>query len=385
MEDLLNLEYVDEVQKEEESDGVEIARYAITSYRTDRSVDNLIKWKKQGKLFVPKFQRDYVWKYKTCVKFIESILLGLPIPDIFVYKEVVEGNEKYHLIDGFQRISTIEDFKKGIWKEGTLLERKFKITNKQSKWYGKTYETLSDEDKEYFDDYIFSLTIFDSSEKSESKKKLYMTEVFERINTGSMKLSEQEVRNAVYSGEVLDKIKIITETESFKSLTARDSSILDRKKNEEIVLRFATYYLAYLRHLDGKNNFFDGADTLFSSSKNEMLSNFLYYSNKAAIDYENILEQVKIALGLISQFDNQAFYARSRDNTKISDKVHEILAEALVICAIELKSFSKDATFLEELKEKIWGDETSKETFIIATTSLDNVVKRVNYIKERLR
>lgn len=385
MEDLLNMEYVDEIQKEEESDGLEIARYAITSYRTDRSVDNLIKWKKQGKLFVPKFQRDYVWKYKTCVKFIESILLGLPIPDIFVYKEVVEGSEKYHLIDGFQRISTIEDFKKGVWKEGTALERKFKITNKQSKWYGKTYESLSEEDKEYFNDYIFSLTIFDSSEKSESKKKLYMTEVFERINTGSMKLSEQEVRNAVYSGEVLDEIKSITETESFKCLTVKDSSILDRKKNEEIVLRFATYYLAYQRHLDDKNSFFDGADTIFSSSKNEMLSNFLYYSNKAAIDYKNILEQVKIALDLISKFDNQAFYARSRDNAKISDKVHEILAEALVISAIELKSFSKDATFLEELKEKIWGDETSKETFIVATTSLDNVVKRVNYIKERLR
>ena len=131
---------IDELITEEESDGIEISRYAITSYRTDRSVDNLIKWKEHDKLIIPTFQRDYVCKYKNCVKLIESILLGLPIPDLFVYKEIIDGNEKYNLIDGFQRISTIEAFKTGIWKKGTPDERKFIITNKQSKWYGKTYD-----------------------------------------------------------------------------------------------------------------------------------------------------------------------------------------------------------------------------------------------------
>lgn len=381
-----NLEPIEEIEiEEEENDGIEIARYAITSYRTDRSVDNLIRWKKQGKLSVPKFQRDYVWKYKTCVKFIESILLGLPIPDIFVYKEVSEGIEKYHLIDGFQRISTIEDFKSGTWKKGTLLERTFKINNRQSKWYGKTYATLSDDDRDYFDDYIFSLTIFDSSEKSELKKKLYMTEVFERINTGSMKLSDQEVRNAVYSGEVIDKIKAIAKSEDFKALTCRDVSITDRKKDEEIILRFATYYVAYSRHKSNHNTFFDGALTAFSSSKNEMLNNFLYYSNKGNINYIDIFTKMREALSLLRSFDEQAFYARSRDNTKISDRVHEIFAEALMIAAIELKFFSKDSTYLESLKEEIWSNEVDKEIFIVATTSLDNVVKRVNYIIERLK
>ncbi len=385
MDNLYDLEEVEEVQNEEENDGVEIARYAITSYRTDRSIDNLIKWKKQGKLFVPKFQRDYVWKYKTCVKFIESILLGLPIPDIFVYKEINDAGERYQLIDGFQRISTIEDFKKGVWKPGTPMERKFKITNKQSKWYGRTYETLSQADKEYFDDYIFSLTIFDSAEKKEAKKKLYMTEVFERINTGSMKLSDQEVRNAVYSGTVIDDIKVIAEGSAFQFLTSRDKSVVDRKKNEEIILRFATYYLAYKCYIDNKNNFFDGADTSFTTSKNEMLSNFLFYSNKGFINYKDILTKISEALEYIKLFDAEAFYARSRDNTKISDKIHEILAESLVIATIELKEFSKNSVFFEELKEKIWSDEKEKETFTTATTSLDNVRKRVEYIKNRLK
>lgn len=385
MDNLYDLETIEEVQEEEENDGVEIARYAITSYRTDRSVDNLIKWKKQGKLIVPKFQRDYVWKYKTCAKFIESILLGLPVPDIFVYKEIKDGCEQYQLIDGFQRISTIEDFKKGVWKAGTPQERKFKITNKQSKWYGKTYETLSQSDREYFDDYIFSLTIFDSAEKTEAKNKLYMTEVFERINTGSMKLSEQEVRNAVYSGKAIDDIKVVAESFAFQVLTSKDKTILDRKKNEEIILRFATYYLAYKRHCQNKNCFFDSADTLFTTSKNEMLSNFLYYSNKGSIDYKDILTKISEALEYIKSFDVEAFYARSRDNSKISDKIHEILAESLVIAAIELKEFSKNSAFFEELKGKVWGDEKEKEIFTTATTSLDNVRKRVEYIKSRLK
>lgn len=375
----------DLIQDEEDVDGVEIARYAITSYRTDRSVDNLIKWKTQGKLCIPNFQRDYVWKYKTCVKLIESILLGLPIPDLFVYKEVSAGGEKYHLIDGYQRISTIEDFKKGIWKEGSSMERRFKITNKQSKWYGKTYDTLSQEDKDFFDDYIFSLTIFDSPEKKESKKKLYMTEVFERINTGSMKLSEQEVRNAVYSGIAIEKIKEIAKGHSFVCLTQNDQRIADRKKDEEIILRFATYYLAYTRYKKGKNSFYDSADTLFSSSKNEMLSNFLYFSNKNNINYEEILIHVADALNYIATFDPDAFYARSRDNTNLANRVHEILAEALIISAIELKTFSKDANYFELLKKHIWEEETTRELFTTATTSLDNVEKRTDYLKSRLQ
>ena len=170
-----------------------------------------------------------------------------------IYNEIT-SQEKLKEVNK-ENLQLEEDFKKGIWKEGSSAERRFKITNKQSKWYGKTYDTLSQEDKDFFDDYIFSLTIFDSSEKKESKKKLYMTEVFERINTGSMKLSEQEVRNAVYSGITIDKIKEIAKSKSFVSLTKNDQKITDRKKDEEIVLRFATYYLAYLRHKNKKNCF----------------------------------------------------------------------------------------------------------------------------------
>ncbi len=375
---------IDEVINEEESNGMEISRYAITSYRTDRSIDNLIKWKDHGKLIIPDFQREYVWNYKNCVKFIESILLGLPIPDLFVYKEIKDGNEIYNLIDGFQRVSTIEAFKTGVWKAGTPDERKFAITNKQSKWFGQTYETLSDEDKDFFNDYIFSLTIFDSAEKSESKKKLYMTEVFERINTGSIKLSEQEVRNAVYAGEVLNRIKSITNSNSFLKLTSNDGNIKQRKKAEEIVLRFATYYLAYKNYQNGLNKFCDKADRNFTSSKNEMLSNFLYYANKNEIEYNTILDKIVQALDILHEFDPQAFYARSRDNLKISDRVHEIFAEAVVIATIENPIFKKTATELEKFKEQIWNDEDLKKLFTTSTTTLENVKNRVELVKQFL-
>lgn len=375
---------IDELITEEESDGIEISRYAITSYRTDRSVDNLIKWKEHDKLIIPTFQRDYVWKYKNCVKLIESILLGLPIPDLFVYKEIIDGNEKYNLIDGFQRISTIEAFKTGIWKKGTPDERKFIITNKQSKWYGKTYDDLSDNDKDFFNDYIFSLTIFDSVEKDEAKKKLYMTEVFERINTGSIKLSEQEVRNAVYAGDAIGKIKELAKLDSFVRLTQKDEKVKERKKDEEIILRFATYYLANKLHKSNINKFSPDFDKSFTSSKNEMLSNFLYCANKNMIDYNVIFDKVKDALNYIQTFDVNAFYARSRDNQKISNRVHEIFAEALVISFIECGEFKKTSAEFEEFKENIWDNEECKKLFTTATTSLDNVLIRTEFIKKFL-
>ena len=116
-----------------------------------------------------------------------------------------------------------------------------------------------------------------------------------------------------------------------------------------------------------------------------MLSYFLFYSNNGSIDYKYIYTKFNEALEYIKSFDIEAFYARSRDNTKISDKIHEILAESLVIAAIELKEFSKNSVFFEDLKEKIWSDEKEKEIFTTATTSLDNVEKRVEYIKNRLK
>ena len=81
--------------------------YNLTSYGIDFPVDGLINRYDRGKVYLPSFQRNYVWKKKQASKFIESLLLGLPVPGIFLYKD---KDEKLLIIDGYQRIESISRY-----------------------------------------------------------------------------------------------------------------------------------------------------------------------------------------------------------------------------------------------------------------------------------
>src|SRR4051812_15061689 len=84
----------DETKNEKEN----IGRFNIASYGADYTVDSLVKRLKAGAFFVPPFQRSYVWNQNQASRFVESLLLGLPVPGIFLYKEPTTN--KHLVIDG---------------------------------------------------------------------------------------------------------------------------------------------------------------------------------------------------------------------------------------------------------------------------------------------
>ena len=150
-----------------------------------------------------------MWENRTACKLIDSVLLGLPIPGIFVFKyKTLDGNEKFKLIDGLQRITTLEQFRNGrfISKEKRK-DQVFKILMKNSDWYLKTFNDLSLSDQENFLDYSINVTVFENTNKNGCNDMNSMYEIFERINTGSEKLTNQEIRNAIYPGKLLSEIK----------------------------------------------------------------------------------------------------------------------------------------------------------------------------------
>src|SRR5579884_3879606 len=87
--------------------------YSITSYGTDYPVDALVKRVASQDIIVPTFQRGYVWSLREASRFVESLLLGLPVPSIFLSKEV--ETQKLLVIDGQQRLRTLGYFYEGIW------------------------------------------------------------------------------------------------------------------------------------------------------------------------------------------------------------------------------------------------------------------------------
>ena len=85
--------------------------YSVNSFGADFLIDGLISRLKSEDIYRPTFQRQFVWTLPQASKFIKSILLGLPIPGIFLYRE--EETRKHLIIDGLQRLTTIASFAAG--------------------------------------------------------------------------------------------------------------------------------------------------------------------------------------------------------------------------------------------------------------------------------
>ena len=390
IENLVPDQEVDEqdvLEQEENAESIAIQRYAFNAFRIERSIRDILNWVEKGKIIVPEFQRDFVWNFNQSSRFIESILLGLPIPDFFMFRLIdnQEKSEKYILIDGLQRYTTIKQYVDGRFVQGST-NRPFKINNKASQWYLKSYEKLSDVDKDYFQDYSLKINVFDSVENSERMQKLYMTAIFERINTGSTKLSAQEVRNAIYASDIVTQIKIDASAKLFLDLLQKDKSkYLQRCKNEEFYIRLLAYYQVYSQIKNGKACFIESdQESKITSSKDLMLCNFLYYCNKKHIDYLELNKRLVEVLNIILEFSPNAFCTVKRDSDVISDRVHEVFSEALVIAMLDGASINITSDVFDAYKIALWRDQETYISFFHETTDLDHVKERVEIMKKIL-
>ena len=383
-------EKLDYEELEEDNDELEesiLQRYQINSYSVDRPIETLIKWKQNGKLIVPEFQREYVWTYNNSAKFIDSILLSLPIPNIFVFKLIQNNVEKYLLVDGMQRITTMEQFYNGKWSQNGK-EKDFIINLKSSTWYNKDYNSLEEEDKQFFLDYPISVMIFETSGPEKFNYNDSIFSVFERINTGSEKLTNQEIRNAVYQGECLKKIKKACQLGYYQNLIDRDTKILKRDKYVELFIRLLTYKRIYFNICKGVDFLVEKIpDSKIINSKRIMLNAYLNCSNKKMIDYEKEVDEIIKACEVICKKDRTLLYNINRNTRNIGKRVHEIFAEALIISVIK-NNYKIDAEIesVKEQKANIWKDRDLFYNLLSSnTTDPNSLKKRVEYIYEIIK
>lgn len=260
----LEMEPLDlEDQRTEEGDDAEVQpfRYAISSYGADYPVDGLVKRMREGSIYVPTFQRQFVWEIKDASRFVESLLLGLPVPSIFLSKEPDTG--KLLVVDGQQRLLSLRHFYDGIWAPSA---KEFRLRKVQPELEGRTYVTLRDEDRRKLDDAILHAIIFKQDEPSEDESSVY--EVFQRLNTGGKKLTPQEVRSAVHhSGRIRDFLGELNRYPSWRQIYGPED---ERMRDQELILRFlallyegANYQrplVTFLNKYMGKNRDLSTAD-----------------------------------------------------------------------------------------------------------------------------
>src|SRR5581483_9593934 len=177
-------------------------KYSITSYGADYPVDGLVKRMSARDIIIPHFQRGYVWSLKEASRFVESLLLGLPVPGIFLSKE--PDTQKLLVIDGQQRLRSLAYFYEGLWPS---TRKEFALKGVPSKFEGATYRTLSSDDRRRLDDAIIHAIIVKQDEPSDDSSSIY--HIFERLNTSGVSLTAQEIRTAIHHGELTELLKAL--------------------------------------------------------------------------------------------------------------------------------------------------------------------------------
>jgi hypothetical protein len=222
---------------EAESEEILPIQYSITSYGADYPLDGLVKRMNNNSIYVPNFQRGYVWRIREASRFIESLLLGLPVPGIFLARE--QDTQKLLVIDGQQRLRTIQYFYNGIFEP---TKKEFSLDGISPPFEKATYNSLSQEDRRRLDDSIIPATIVKQDQPSDDESSIY--HIFERLNTGGVKLQPQEIRACIYHGEFNELLRELNDNLAWRNIYG---SVDSRMKDQELILRFLALYF------DGEN------------------------------------------------------------------------------------------------------------------------------------
>lgn len=230
-----------------------IGNYTIHVSPNDFNTMTLVEQIKRGNIIIPNFQRNYVWTQKQASGLIESILIGLPIPQIFIFEDKKMGTNKYQVIDGQQRLLSIYFFvngrfpkvnrrdrgvnSKSIISNINLLDDNFidfrlklpSAHNEQSKYNKKTYDDIKDD----FDMKTIRTIIV---RQDEPKGDAAMYEIFRRLNTGGENLKPQEIRRCVYHSKFYDMLDGINDIQGWRRLIGKGIK-RDRFADIEILLR----------------------------------------------------------------------------------------------------------------------------------------------------
>ena len=197
----------------------------IEFYLTEYSVELLANKMQSGEFVVPAYQREYTWEPQRKSKFIESLIMGLPIPFLFFW-EMPDGN--LEIVDGSQRLRTIKEF----ILDGLRLDDLEELTAVS----GFCFSDLPDSRQRKIRNRSIRGIVL--NEHADDAARLDM---FERINTGSKIPNTAEVRRGALAGPFLDLVIQLARNETFDRLAPMSKTLKKERQDEELVTRFFAY------------------------------------------------------------------------------------------------------------------------------------------------
>ena len=326
-------------------------RYLISSYGADLTVDGVVGRLDRNDIVVLPLQRTLVWTLSQASRFVESLLLGLPVPGVFLFKE--PDTKRLMVVDGQQRLRTLQGF-----HHGTFDDRPFKLRGVTQELDGQTYQDLSEHDRRTFDDSIIHATIFQQDDPGEDRSSVYS--VFERLNTGGTSLSPQEIRSCIYRGRLNDLLAELARDGHWRNLFGASGK---RKKDEELILRFLALHFASDAYEPPMKEFLNG----FMERHKDV------DGDKAGKFRATFLRAAEIADEVLTP---KALRPERNLNVSVADAVLVGLAHRL-----ETDSAVRDRAGLRSAHKELLNRLRAEELYTRGTTHKDRVSKRIEYAR----
>lgn len=358
-------DHIDRIEDEENEEFSNDDLFNITSWGADPSVRELIMQYKDGDIEKPELQRKYVWKKKDASRFIESLLLGLPVPSIFLAN--MEPSGKRLIIDGYQRIRTLYDFiEDGIWHGD---ESEFKLINSDlinERWRGKSFNELPEADKRRLKNYTIHAIIFEQKHPSDDSG---LFQVFERINTSGTSLNNQEIRNCVYQGAMNSLLFSLNTNQEWRSLFG-DPNEDNRMIDLEFILRFFAMNTPDVYNSDAQK-----------VSLKQLLNKYMQSNRTLSEDEkESKTNTFRDTISFIySAYGEEAFFNLQKDLSKIRRKFHPAVYDSIMIAtAIALsRGFHRNTIDLRSRRMALLLDGDYRNSIMQATMQISNIRTRI--------
>lgn len=331
--------------------------YYVNKYLNGEETDD-------NELYVPEYQREFIWDDKRQSRFIESLFLGLPVPLVFVAE--IEEDGRLEIVDGSQRIRTLAAY---LNDELTL-----RGLDKLSELNQTVFSQLQSSRQRKFKNISMRMIVLSTKATEDIRN-----EMFDRINTSSVPLLPMEVRRGIYRGKFTDFITELSQSPLMKKLCPLTTNFRDRREEEELILRFFAFKdaLPYNFKLYEKN--IDGGVARF-------LDNYLRYKNDNIDEDELDLkrEQFSQMLKFVdTTFPNQGF-AKKKGAKGVSKPYFEAIAIGSFLALQENPNL-----YVQDISWATIDKENINRFFKILsgrynTHTPQKIKERVEYVKDNL-
>ncbi|MDY7229026.1 DUF262 domain-containing protein [Hyalangium rubrum] len=323
--------------------------YDTKEYPVETVVQKYLEGKDEdeNEIFIPDYQRDFAWDVKRQSKFIESVLIGLPIPYVFV-ADAHENPGRLEIVDGSQRIRTLAAF-----LSGDLVLSEMEKLNKLN---GFRYQDLPLSRQRRFNRRTIRMI-----ELTEMADEEVRRDIFERINTGSEELNDMEKRRGILEGPLTDFLSECAQEPLLARLAPLPQAAIRRREREEFILRF----FAYL------NNY-----TAFKHNVNDFLNDYLK-TNQGTFDRATMKAEFVRMLEFVARYLPNGF-KKARGHTRTPRIRFEAIAVGVALALRQIADLvPQSVTWVE-------SDEFRELTTSDASNSRVKVVKRIEYVRNNL-